>query len=403
MRVSSQRGALAVIAIAQLLALSLWFSASAVSDQLEVAWSLSSGSVIWLTLMVQIGFVVGALGSSLLNLADRIPARRLFIVSAFIGASANLVLVTAGPDDAAIALGIRFITGLTLAGVYPSGMKAIAGWFRDRRGSALGVLIGALTVGSAVPHLVRGVGLDWQTVIATASALAALGTILMVVVDDGPFEVPTSPFSWSHVRDIVAQPRYRLATLGYLGHMWELYAAWTWIAAWVAASDSGLDPSLAAFGMIAVGAVGAWWAGIVSDRSGRAWAAGISMVVSGSAAAVTVLVFGAPGWIVVPVLAVWGISIVADSAQFSTMVTEVVPGSQRGTALTLQTAAGFSLTLVTIWLVPTIAEATSWQWAFLVLVPGPIIGTWAMVRFASMGASESGSGASPAADRGATA
>lgn len=380
MRVEGQRRALVIIASAQLLALSLWFSASAVADSLQDAWALSDAQVPLLTLTVQIGFVVGALASALLNLADRVPARHLFAISAMAGALVNGTLVLLGPGDLPIVVVVRFLTGVALAGVYPSGMKAIAGWFREGRGTALGILIGALTVGSALPHLVRGLGLDWQLVLLSASGLAVASAGMMLVAGDGPFETAVSAFSWSHVRNIVGNRGFRLATFGYLGHMWELYAAWTWVAFYVAAAGLSDSASVITFLVIAIGGVGSWLAGRLADRRGRTLAAGGSMVISGSAAAATVLVFGAPAWILIGVLLVWGLTVVSDSAQFSAIVTEVVEDEVRGTALTLQTAVGFLLTLVTIWIVPLIADATSWRWAFLVLVPGPIVGTIAMVR-----------------------
>lgn len=379
----SQIKALTLIATAQLLTLSLWFSASAVAPSLRVAWDLTDGQIPWLTLAVQLGFVLGASVAAVLNIPDRVPVRRLFAVSAAVGALANATLVLVGVGDFAWVVGIRLVTGVALAGVYPSGMKAIAGWFKTNRGTALGVLIGALTIGSALPHLVRGAGLDWQPVILASSALAAIGATMALAAGDGPYETELSRFSWSHVRSLLANRGYRLATMGYLGHMWELYAAWTWVAVWIAASAYTGDPSLLAFAMIAIGGFGSWIAGRVADRIGRTVAAGGSMVVSGAAAALTVVAFNASPLVIIGVLLVWGLTIVSDSAQFSAIVTEVVDDSVRGTALSLQTALGFLLTLVTIWLVPQVADATSWRWAFLVLVPGPIVGTIAMARLRS--------------------
>jgi len=383
MSVPGQGRALLLIATAQLLALALWFSASAVAVSLGDAWGIAEGDLYLLTIPVQIGFVIGAVASAIANLADRVPSRKLFFVSALAGAAVNAGLIALGRGDLVLVVGLRFLTGVALAGVYPSGMKAIAGWFVERRGTALGVLIGALTLGSALPHLVRGVGLDWQLVLGAASLLAVAGAGLMSLAGDGPFETPTSAFSWSHLRTVVDNRGFRLATVGYIGHMWELYAMWTWIAAYIAATEYGGSASLVTFAVIAAGAPGSWLAGRLADSNGRTLAAGGAMVLSGTVAALTAVVFNAPVRVMLVVLVVWGFTIVADSAQFSAMVTEVVPGEVRGTALTLQTAVGFTLTLITIWLVPQIAEATSWQWAFLVLVPGPVVGTVAMARLRS--------------------
>ncbi len=382
---SDQRRALLGIAGAQLFALTLWFSASAVAPQLEETWQLSVGEVTWLTLTVQLGFVVGALGVAIGGIADVIPARRLFAASAIAAAGVNgaLLLVTASTVPLAFAL--RFATGLFLAGVYPSGLKVMAGWFQAKRGMALGALVGALTIGTATPHLVRGLGADWRGVIVVASAMTLLAAAAMTAwVRDGPFEVAVSPFSWSHVSGILGNRGFRLSTYGYLGHMWELYAMWAWTAAWLAASalDGGYGTgwvSTATFFIIAIGGIGSYVAGIWADRSGRTPIAGGSMAISGTCAAATVVLFGLSPLIVVPVFLVWGAKEVSASAQFSTMVTETASPEHRGTALALQTGLGFLLTLITIGGVPILVEQWGWQWAFPWLAIGPAIGVAAMV------------------------
>lgn len=380
---SDARRALALIATSQLLALGLWFSASAVGPQLDSAWAL--GGTAGLTLAVQLGFVTGALISATLNVADLVPSRVLFSASALAAGVANLGLLAVEPGDTTLALGLRFVTGFFLAGVYPAGLKAMAGWFREGRGMALGVLVGALTVGSASPHLIRGLGLDWPGVITTASVLAFLAAGMMVGVGDGPYETSSARFRWSQVVDAMSSRGTRLATLGYLGHMWELYAMWTWVASYLAASSAVATgyPSIpiVTFFVIAVGGVGAWLAGRLADRRGRASVAGWAMAVSGSCALATPALFGSPAWVMVPVMLVWGVAVIADSAQFSAMVTETASDRTRGTALTLQTALGFLLTMVTIWWVPRIAAAVGWRWAFAVLAPGPMLGVVAMLRY----------------------
>jgi len=383
----AQRRALAVVAAGQLFALSLWFSASAVAPQLRDLWGLSTGEEAGLTLAVQVGFVVGALVSAILNLADIVPSRRLFSISAISGAAANLGLLAMGPETVSLALGLRFLTGFFLAGVYPSGLKVMSGWFKQGRGMALGVLVGALTVGSATPHLVRGVGLEWEGVVVAASLLTVMSAFLMRAVGDGPHEVAAQKFRWRQVALVVQNRGVRLSTLGYLGHMWELYAMWTWMAAFLAASaiESGVgygSVSLITFSVIAIGGLGSWWAGILADRIGRTRVAGGAMVISGGCALATALVFGSTPWIVVPLSLIWGLTVVADSAQFSTMVTETAEDEIRGTALTLQTAVGFLLTLVTIRGVPALAESIGWRWAFPALALGPAFGVAAMVRLA---------------------
>lgn len=381
---SHQRRALLGIAISQLLALTLWFSASAVTPQLQSLWGLATSEVAWLTLAVQLGFVVGAFTLAILNTGDVVATRTLFAFAATVGALANATLVFVSTPGPAIAL--RFVTGVALAGVYPSGLKAMAGWFQQGRGQALGVLVGALTIGSATPHLIRGIGFDWRGVVLVASALAGLGAVAMRwLVSDGPFEAPVIRFSWGHIGGIVKNQGYRLSTIGYLGHMWELYAMWTWVAIFVSASADAFGESygsvpVIAFAVIGIGGPAAWWAGKLSDRYGRTKVAGTALAISGTCALISPWLFGVSPLIIIPVLLVWGASVVADSAQFSTMVTETTPANVRGTALTLQTALGFSLTMVTIRLVPELAELWTWRWAFPILAAGPAIGVAAMIR-----------------------
>lgn len=384
-RPAGQRRALLIISGGQLLALTLWFSASAVAPQLEDAWGISSGQAAWLTLTVQIGFVVGALASSILALPDAIAARKLFLFSALLGAAMNALLVPLGPRSFGVAFVLRFLTGMALAGVYPSGLKAMAGWFRRGRGMALGTLVGALTVGSAGPHLIRGLGFDWQGVLLGASALAAIGAlVLWFGVTDGPYETAPVRFSWRYVGSAARDRGVRLSTYGYLGHMWELYAMWTWTAAFLVASAAaggygdGWVP-VATFAIIASGGIGSWLAGVLADRVGRTTVAGGAMAISGTCALLTPFVFGASPVVVVGLFVVWGVTVVADSAQFSTMVTETADDEYRGTALALQTAVGFLLTLVTIKGVPLLADGWGWQWAFPILAVGPALGVVAMV------------------------
>ncbi len=383
----NQTRALTTIALAQLLALSLWFSASAVAPQLRVAWGLDPNMETWLTLAVQIGFVAGAVISAVLNLADVFPGRRLFVVSAIGGAIANLALLTVDSNRSWVGIALRFATGVFLAGVYPSGLKVLSGWFREGRGRALGVMVGALTIGTASPHLIRGLGLDWHGVVFASTVFALVAAVLLGRVGDGPFETSSQPFRWDQVSRVVGNRGVRLSTYGYLGHMWELYAMWTWIATYLVASADASDSGYGSvpvitFLVIAVGGLGSWWAGSLADRIGRTRVAGGAMVLSGLCCLLSSIAFGSSVWLVIPLLLLWGVTIVADSAQFSTMVTETAPDEVRGTALTLQTALGFLLTVVTIKGVPVIAESLGWRWAFPILAIGPGLGVLAMIRLA---------------------
>jgi len=378
---------LAVVSVAQFLGMTLWFSATAVTPLLAREFDIAPGQVAWLTMAVQAGFVAGTLVSAVGNLADIFNARTLMCLGSLLGACANAAVIVA-PNSASV-IALRFLTGASLALVYPPGMKIAAGWFRDQRGLALGLLIGALTLGKSVPHLLTALfGDNWHQPMVLVSVLAAIGGVLVLaIVRDGPYLAATAPFDPHAIRKILASRGARLATLGYLGHMWELYAMWTWIAVFAAASldASGLANasaagSVAAFLAIGSGAAGCGLAGYLADRLGKARIAMWAMIASATCAALTVVVFGgSPFWLYALAM-VWGFAVVADSAQFSALVSEHAPREHVGTALTLQTCVGFLLTMVTIEMMPRVAAATSWRYASLLLVPGPLLGAWAMAR-----------------------
>ena len=376
---------LAALGVAEFLGMTLWFSATAVTPVIVDEFHMSPERAAWLTMAVQAGFVVGTLGSAVLNLADILNARVLLFLGALAGAAANAGVLVASSSD--LVIGLRFLTGMALACVYPTGMKLAAGWFRDERGFALGILIGALTLGKAFPHLLTAVyGTAWREPMLLASVLAVAGGVLvLLVVRDGPYVTATSRFDPHAIRRILLSRGARLATLGYLGHMWELYAMWTWIAVLAAASFAASGSatataagSVAAFLAIGSGTAGCVVAGWLADRLGRARIAIWALWGSAACAALTPVIFGAaPIWFFVLAM-VWGFAVVADSAQFSALVSEHSPADHVGTALTLQTCLGFLLTLVTIELMPRVAGEVGWRWASLLLVPGPLLGIAAM-------------------------
>jgi MFS family permease len=382
--------AMLLLAIAELFGMSLWFSASAVVPALRAEWGLSDAGVTWLTLAVQLGFVLGTFTSAILNLPDVFKPRHLIAMSAIGGSVANgCFALFAHAGFSATAL--RFMTGFFLAGVYPPGMKVMASWFTKGRGAALGVLIGALTLGKATPYLINAIGSqNWRMNLLAGSALALLcGIIVLFFVTDGPQAVATAPFDPSQVKKVLTDRAVRLANFGYFGHMWELYAMWTWIPLMIRASFAAQHqaPHLAetaSFLIIAAGTAGCIVAGILADRIGRTVVASAAMIISGLCCLTIGLLFHAPPFWLLLLALIWGASVVADSAQFSACVTELADRQYVGTALTLQTCIGFLITAFSVQLIPILVRQVGWEYAFIALFPGPLLGTLAMVRLRSL-------------------
>ena len=378
--------ALFILSICIVLSMTTWFSATAVIPQLQSIWNLTPTLSAWLTIGVQLGFVVGAISSSIVSLSDVISSKKLMIYGSVGAATANLGLLLV--ESAYLAIFFRLMTGVFLALVYPPSLKLISTWFRRGRGLALGALVGSITLGSAAPHFINAIGgLRWELVVITTTFATLSGALIIgLFVSEGPFPYPRAPFNLGRVGQVFKNRGILLASLGYFGHMWELYAMWAWFLTFsrMAFVEQNIDnPSAASFftfAVIGIGALGCIVGGILGDRWGRTTTTSLMMCISGSCALMAGFVYDGPLWMLITLGLIWGFTVVADSAQFSTIVTELGDPMYVGTALTVQLGIGFMLTVITIWLLPLAADnLNSWQWVFLILIPGPLIGTCAML------------------------
>jgi MFS family permease len=378
-----ERRALLVVSAAVLLASATWFSGTAAARALASTWSLDPSAAAWLTNATQYGFIGGTILYALANLADRYNARWVFFLSAWAGAVCNLGFAWVA-QDLSTALPFRFLTGMTLAGVYPVGMKIIATWFREGLGWRLGVMVGCLTLGTAFPYGVDAIGLDldWRTMVSIASGAALLGGLLMLVgIGDGPFLRQRARLDLRMAFNVFRHPPFRNTALGYFGHMWELYALWA-LAGFFVAASVGDDPTwsarvpILAFATVAVGSLGCIIGGFISRRSGERKVALVSIVISGAMCASSGLAFDLPPALLLVFLLIWGTFVVSDSPQFSALAARHAPPAYTGTALTIQNGIGFLVTTASIQLVPILAAQVGWRWAFTLLTAGPILGTY---------------------------
>ncbi|MGI9385889.1 MAG: MFS transporter [Methyloligellaceae bacterium] len=380
---------IAVIAASQVAAMTLWFSATAVIPALQAEHNISSASASLFTSAVQFGFVVGTLISAVFSLADRLDPRALFMWSALVAAGANAAILLVDPTSSLVIL-LRFVTGVCMAGVYPVGMKLASTWAKGDMGLLLGLLVGALTLGSAAPHLFNALGgIDWRLTLATGSIAALVAALTIRLSGIGPNVGKSPPFNPRFALAAWKSRPLRLANLGYLGHMLELYAMWAWIGLFLHASfqtsfaddtEAAVTAALVTFATIGTGALGCLFGGIFADRYGRTTLTIIAMAVSGSCALVVGFLFGGNPVLLTAVCLLWGISAIADSAQFSASIVELSDRSLVGTMLTVQTSMGFLVTLLTIHLLPPLVELFGWSYAFAVLAIGPYVGVLAMWR-----------------------
>jgi MFS family permease len=341
---------------------------------------------------VQAGFVIGALMSAWLGLPDRFDPRRVFAASAIVAGLANALLLIV-PPGSAVSIAARVATGALLAGVYPVGMKIAVGWGEKDRGFLVGLLIGALTLGSAAPHLMAlAGGADWRITVLCASIAAIAAGLLVLGARLGPFHVQSPSFDPRVIATAWTNRRVRLAYAGYLGHMWELYAMWAWVAVATGISYGMTMPQseaeqwakFTAFAAIGAGGIASVVAGLAADRIGKAEIAAIAMAVSGTSAVLVAVTFGGAPWLTFLLVLIWGISVIPDSAQFSALVADASPPGQAGSLMTFQTALGFALTFATVQIVPALADAFGWPVVLAGLALGPAFGIVAMLRLRSL-------------------
>lgn len=373
-----------LLLLCQVLTLSVWFASTAALPSIAILEPISGARMAAMTSVLQVGFVIGALLSAFLNLADRFDPRKFFAASAAVAAATTAALLVVSPvgNEALI---LRTLTGISLAGIYPVGMRMVASWAANDLGKLVGLLVGALTIGSALPHLFTiGATWDWKLVYAVSSIAALAAACLVRFVKLGPAFTRAQRFDPNVAKAAWLKRPVRLANLGYLGHMWELYAMWAWIGTFFRASldargvhQPGLAPA-ATFLVIAVGALGALFGGRLADRYGRTAVTIGSMATSGACALSVGWLFGGPPLLILVVAVVWGISIIADSAQFSACVVELSPAESVGTMLTIQICMGFALTLVTIQSMDFVVSHLGWGVGFSMLAAGPLFGCLAM-------------------------
>lgn len=374
------RGTLAIIIAAQFAGTSLWFAGNAVLDDLRQDWQLPPEVLGHATSAVQFGFITGTLVFALLTLVDRFSARAVFGVCAWSGAVANAALLLPGVSGLGWLLASRFATGFFLAGVYPVGMKIAASWFPRSLGHAMGWLVGALVLGTAFPHLVRGSGSEvpWRWVLGTVSVIAATGGFLLLfTVRDGPHLPRRSPFDPGALPALLRLKPLRRAAAGYFGHMWELYAFWAFVPVLIAAKfkdHESQQVALWSFAVIAIGTLGCVWGGHASRKQGSAVVALISLAGSGLCCLLHPLMFAAPWPLYLGYLLVWGVLVIADSAQFSALTAQAAPKQKVGTALTAVTCVGFATTIISIQALNFLQDWVPISWLPMVLVVGPVMG-----------------------------
>jgi adenylate kinase family enzyme/MFS family permease len=382
------RRALGLLSLAVFLASSTWFTGTAAGSYLKLLWGLGAGQTAWLTIAVQLGFIAGTFAYALFNLSDAYPVRRVFALSALAGAVFNAAFAWPG-NGYSTALIFRFLTGASLAGVYPVGLKIVAQWHRVGLGRPLSKLIAALTLGSSMPFLIMALGgrVDPHALLSAASALALGGSALVGFgLEDGPYRLAPARFDWKAAGRAFANRAFRIQAWGYFGHMWELYAFWSLGVSYVGAALAGTPlaggrpVALIAFLIFLAGVGGCLAGGALSRSHGEKIVALAALAISSGCCALSPLFFGGPAWVLIPFVLVWGAAVIADSPQFSGLAARACEPEYMGTALTIQNGIGFAVTVVSIQFTASAVPLLGWRWAFVLLLPGPLLGAWAAWR-----------------------
>jgi MFS family permease len=371
---------LPTIIFAQFAGTSLWFAGNAILKDLQVDWQLPSDALASITSAVQLGFILGTFLFALLSIADRFKPSKVFFVSALVGALLN-VSITIIPPSYFLLLTTRFLTGFFLAGIYPVGMKIASDWYGGKLGKALGYLVGALVIGTALPHLINyfGAQLSWTFVLKTTSLLALIGGLAMLfLVDDGPFRKTSSKFSPQQIKVIFKEKSFRSGAFGYFGHMWELYTFWAFVPVilhfYNVSQNQHIDVSLWSFIIIGAGAIASAIGGFYSIKFGSAKSAFIFLLISGVCCLLSPLFFELPPYLFLSIMTLWGFAVVGDSAQFSSLNAQTAPPELIGTALTIVVSIGFLITIPSLQLLSYLDNLLKTKWIFLVLVIGPVFG-----------------------------
>ena len=381
----AMKRSITLLIVAEIAAMSLWFVSAAILPDMSRETNLSDGVKAAMSAAVQGGFVIGALVSAVLGLADRFDPRHVLALFAVLAAVVNALMLVATPGVEFVVL--RGLTGAFLAGVYPVGMKIAVGWSQRSRGLLVGLLVGGLTLGSAAPHLLSFLGgADWRVTVAVASVLSVIGALLVLKTENGPFHSSQSKFDAKVLTEAWTNQSIRRAYGGYLGHMWELYAMWAWISVALAVSFTHQMPQAEAqdlakittFVVIGLGAISCPLAGLVADRIGKAELTIVAMAISGLSAILFALTFGGAIWLTIAIAILWGVFIIPDSAQFSALVADHAPAEKAGSLMTFQTALGFTLTTITVQLTPLIVAKIGWPLLMASLALGPAFGIYSM-------------------------